>query len=1140
MSVRLFRLRYVRRFGYVLLVFALAFGVLIVAIASDVEDWPMFRHDSQHTGHSISARPNTNRLLWSYATSGAVKSSPAVVNGRVYVGSDDGNVYCLNASMGTEIWNCTIGSEPAEYLSSPAVDGDMVYVGSYTGKVYGLRASDGLQVWNFTTGDRVYSSPAAVDGRVYIGAYDGNGVYCLDGSTGVKLWNHATGGQVWSSPAVFEDRVYVGSIQDHGVYCLNASDGTRIWNYTTGGEVWSSPAVADGKVYVGSNDNRTYCLDSVNGTVIWSHAAGNLVLSSPAVADGRVYVGSHDANVYCMNDSTGTLVWNYTTGGIVMSSPAFADGRVYVGCYDNKIYCLDASTGAHVWNYTTGNYIISSPAIVNGRLYVGSADQGVYCLGPNTTATVPLFELVSEEKTEFEGGANLTYTFRDLSFSATAGNVWIPEERVVCDVPLVNDSSGAPTGNLSESALSLDINGDGDTSDVFIVKYVDNSTAKIEGVTAYAQLPPHRRIVFPTVEGYGIYYVYDETNFQLGAKSHTLHRITYPTGDNIGYAEFGLDSTFKYHSGPCLELILEQLGASLNSSPSAELLSIRLNGSVLPVESLQPQASPHGEEQWLVDKMYACSLGALEKDDVFTLELSIRGEPGTYLLMANLNWSPDSVSRYMYPNVDAFTLTGTVHQSIPFGNTAYSIDTLTNCTVPQGIAYKWMTKELSFYANGLGTLAYFWNVTVPQELLRGNPWSVDIAGSPVNVIETSNSTHAFLHFSLDATALPADFFSDVVSVKGTWGLEDTFPPRVSVPQRDPEGSIDKLEPVRISVNATDVESGVANATLYYLTENAASWKTQLMSLNQTTNLYEATVPGQESSGHVKYRIVVFDDADNNVTVESEYVVGEEVWVPSAQGAVVAATVTVGVAALVSTLASAATSSAGQAGSSLGGKIQDVLPSTVKKWLADSISSKRKVEVQERPSSEFVLTRFEVVSYAVTLSILTLAFAYAKSESLSQILESIPLILATSIVTDFVKSYAITAVSRYKGVWTEHRVWYIGLGLFAFSTLAFKVPFSSPSRLAHYSPKMSKRLSGLLSSLSVMIMFVFAFVFLFLYFVGYTLVGNIGLIMCLTGGLFDTLPIPPMGGKGIYDWNKAVWLTLLAGSVASYAASMTFL
>jgi hypothetical protein len=175
-----------------------------------------------------------------------------------------------------------------------------------------------------------------------------------------------------------------------------------------------------------------------------------------------------------------------------------------------------------------------------------------------------------------------------------------------------------------------------------------------------------------------------------------------------------------------------------------------------------------------------------------------------------------------------------------------------------------------------------------------------------------------------------------------------------------------------------------------------------------------------------------------------------------------------------------------------------------------------------------------------MSILTVAFAYAKSNSLGQILESIPLILATSILTDFVKSYAITAISRHNGVWTEHRVWYLGLGLFAFSTLALKVPFSSPGRLAHYSPKTSKRLTGLLSSLSIVIMFAFAFAFLVLHFVGYTLVGSIGLVMCLTGGLFDTLPIPPMGGKGIYDWNKVVWLTLFAASAASYAVSLMFL
>jgi glucose dehydrogenase len=45
-------------------------------------------------------------LKWSYATNGPiVLSSPAVVNGVVYVGSDDSNVYALNAGTGAKLWS---------------------------------------------------------------------------------------------------------------------------------------------------------------------------------------------------------------------------------------------------------------------------------------------------------------------------------------------------------------------------------------------------------------------------------------------------------------------------------------------------------------------------------------------------------------------------------------------------------------------------------------------------------------------------------------------------------------------------------------------------------------------------------------------------------------------------------------------------------------------------------------------------------------------------------------------------------------------------------------------------------------------------------------------------------------------------
>lgn len=145
-----------KRVRVVLIVFLVAAFLLPVlpglvpsrqgALASAVGDWSMFRHDAQHTGSSASQRPNANWVLWSYATSGAVESSAAVVGGYVYVASDDGNVYCLDALAGGRVWNFTIGGA-AQHFSSPAVVDGFVYVGSYSGVVYCLNASTGAEVW---------------------------------------------------------------------------------------------------------------------------------------------------------------------------------------------------------------------------------------------------------------------------------------------------------------------------------------------------------------------------------------------------------------------------------------------------------------------------------------------------------------------------------------------------------------------------------------------------------------------------------------------------------------------------------------------------------------------------------------------------------------------------------------------------------------------------------------------------------------------------------------------------------------------------------------------------------------------------------------------------------------------------------
>jgi len=71
-----------------------------------------------------------------------VDSSPAVANGVVYVGSEDHNVYALDARTGAKRWVYTTG-----YLvtSSPAVANGVVYVGSVRSNVYAKVYAFGLK-----------------------------------------------------------------------------------------------------------------------------------------------------------------------------------------------------------------------------------------------------------------------------------------------------------------------------------------------------------------------------------------------------------------------------------------------------------------------------------------------------------------------------------------------------------------------------------------------------------------------------------------------------------------------------------------------------------------------------------------------------------------------------------------------------------------------------------------------------------------------------------------------------------------------------------------------------------------------------------------------------------------------------------
>jgi outer membrane protein assembly factor BamB len=200
-------------------------GTVIMARAQssdsngDPNTWSMFHNNLGHTGYSTSTAPTTEKNLWNYTTGGSIEfTSPAIENGVVYIGSDDGNVYALNAATGALEWNQTFNNNGLGLSSSPAVANGIVYVGSGDSNLYAFNTATGALEWNYTTGADVESSPAVANGVVYVGADDYN-VYALDAATGKLEWSYLTGGEVKSSPAIANGVVYIGS-WDHSLYAF--------------------------------------------------------------------------------------------------------------------------------------------------------------------------------------------------------------------------------------------------------------------------------------------------------------------------------------------------------------------------------------------------------------------------------------------------------------------------------------------------------------------------------------------------------------------------------------------------------------------------------------------------------------------------------------------------------------------------------------------------------------------------------------------------------------------------------------------------------------------------------------------------------------------------------------------------------
>jgi outer membrane protein assembly factor BamB len=285
------------------------------------QDWWMYQHDAQHSGHASGASDITSTNVATMVeqppitVQGNIVSKPSIVGGKIYIGSSrsgagpGGILYKFDLATGTK---------EGEFPTS----GTAFY--SYQG---------------------IGGSPTIVNGKVYFTGVHGT-VYCVDAATMTPaaphppaLWTtdlktanqpknqpvtnpHADS---WTGPLVVNDRVYVGcgegeSATTYGfIFCLDANDGHVIWLFCT-------------NKFTGGADNTPNKIPTAVAAA-WAAGAGFAVAANPAETGCSVWSSpGYDATLRRIYVGTGNSQYPHT---------AQPDDL-----YGSGLISLDADTGA--------------------------------------------------------------------------------------------------------------------------------------------------------------------------------------------------------------------------------------------------------------------------------------------------------------------------------------------------------------------------------------------------------------------------------------------------------------------------------------------------------------------------------------------------------------------------------------------------------------------------------------------------------------------------------------------------------------------------------------------------------------------------------------------------------------------------
>ena len=308
---------------------------------------------------------------------GGPRGTPSVDGERVYALGTDGDLACLNAVTGKELWRKSLVRDFGgmmmsswKWSESPLIDGDRLIVtpGAPSATLVALDKRTGKEVWRAAVprlGDK------GADGAGYSSVVISNG-------GGIKQYVQLTG---------------------RGLVSVRAEDGKFLWGYNKvandvaniptpivkGNHVFASTGYQTGSALLelvragdGVQAREVYYLPA---KTLQNHHGG-LVLIGDHIYGGH---GHNRGNPICVEMATGKVAWSgegaaTSHGGTGSAAVTAADGHLYFRYQNGRMVLIDATPSGY---QVKGTFTIpnvehpswSHPVVAGGKLYLREQDN---------------------------------------------------------------------------------------------------------------------------------------------------------------------------------------------------------------------------------------------------------------------------------------------------------------------------------------------------------------------------------------------------------------------------------------------------------------------------------------------------------------------------------------------------------------------------------------------------------------------------------------------------------------------------------------------------------------------------------------------------------------------------------------------